>query len=111
VRALRRRRSPKSLIGLHHDALLPVLRCRVTAGAMDGPSRCAPGALRRKALKVLPKDLLKRFRRRAALIAANTRRPSFDRHPLRRRHHAYQLQHWRSALDPHKMSCHKMQLS
>jgi len=84
VRALRHHPSSQSVLGLHHDALLPVLRCRVPAGAMDGPGRRAPDALRREALKVLPPSgrNLGGSHRWGAHTASHTRRPSVDRHPI-----------------------------
>jgi len=73
---------------------------------MDGPGGRAQGALRRKALKVLPEETqrvhrLQHTRGGHALIGIL----------LRRRRQAYQLPHWRSTLDPHNVNCHKMQIN
>jgi len=106
VRALRRRRRPQSLLGLHNDAVLPVLRCRVPAGAMDGPGGRAPGALRRKVLLVPSGSGAEAHRlqqARGGLASISIRSG--------RRRQASQLQHWRSALDPHKVYCHNMKFS
>ena len=108
MRALRHQPRSQSLQGLHHDVLLPVLRCRVPAGAMDGPGGRAPGALRRKALKewcCWKKH--KRFRR-SAQTAAHTRRPSLYRHSVTTAPSSVTT----TALeDPHKVNCHTMKLS